>query len=143
MPERTAICIKGSVQPGEQLIADILKAARQVHSTLGPGFLESIYSRALAVELKNNNFRIERERTIRIWYGSQPVGKHRLDLVVDGRVIVELKANHGIVAVHVAQMRSYLHATNYAFGVILNFGMPELEWELIPSPDGQAEAVDP
>ena len=59
--------------------------------------------------------------------------RHSLDLVVDGPVIVELKANRGIVQVHMAQMNSYLHATNYPIGVILNFGMPELEFELIQS----------
>ncbi len=59
--------------------------------------------------------------------------RYSLDLVVDGTVIVELKANRGIVQVHMAQMNSYLHATNYPIGVILNFGMPELEFELIQS----------
>ena len=117
----------------ERLVFRIVEAARAVHLALGPGFIESIYSRALIAELKNNGFQVEREKVIKIWYASSVVGKHLLDLVVDGTVIVELKANRGIVQVHMAQMNSYLHATNYPIGVILNFGMPELEFELIQS----------
>ncbi len=117
----------------ERLVFRIVEAARAVHLALGPGFIESIYSRALIAELKNNGFQVEREKAIKIWYASIVVGKHLLDLVVDGTVIVELKANRGIVQVHMAQMNSYLHATNYPIGVILNFGMPELEFELIQS----------
>jgi GxxExxY protein len=121
------------VESCERLVFRIVEAARAVHLALGPGFIESIYSRALIAELKNNGFQVEREKAIKIWYASIVVGKHLLDLVVDGTVIVELKANRGIVQVHMAQMNSYLHATNYPIGVILNFGMPELEFELIQS----------
>lgn len=127
-------CTSSGVNAGERLVHRIVHAARQVHCEMGPGFIESIYGRALVAELKTIGVRIEQEKQIRIWYGGRVVGKHRLDLVVDGVVIVEMKANRGIVTVHIAQMRSYLHATDYPFGLILNFGMPELEWELIPSP---------
>jgi GxxExxY protein len=109
----------------------IVEAARQVHQTLGPGFLENIYGRALILELRSRGLSFEREKQIKIWYGVQLVGKHRLDLVVDASVVVELKANRGIVAAHQAQMRSYLQATGHPYGLIINFGMPELEWELI------------
>ena len=119
---------------GERLVYRIVEAARTVHYELGPGFIESIYARALVAELKTRGLQVKREMLITIRYASIVVGKHRLDLVVDGTVIVELKANRGIVKVHLAQMNSYLHATGYPFGVILNFGTPELEFELIPSP---------
>ena len=109
----------------------IIEAARLVHQTLGPGFLESIYGRALASELRNRGVPIEREKQIKIWYGTQLVGKHRLDLVVDAAIIVELKANRGIVGAHLAQLRSYLQASGHPYGLILNFGMPVLEWELV------------
>ncbi len=120
--------------PDEQLAHAIVKAARAVHAELGPGFIESIYGRALAAELKAQSFHVECERPVRIWYSSIVVGKHRLDMVVERAVIVELKASRGIINVHMAQMNSYLHATDYPFGLILNFGMPELEYELIQSP---------
>jgi len=109
----------------------IVEAARVVHQTLGPGFLESIYGRALVSELRNRGVPVEREKQIKIWYGTQLVGKHQLDLIVDGSIIVELKASRGIVAAHAAQVRSYLHACGHPFGLILNFGMPELEWEIV------------
>jgi len=111
----------------------IVEAARTVHHELGPGFIESIYARALVAELKSRNLQVQQEKLIKIRYASIVVGKHRLDLVVDDTVIVELKANRGIISVHVAQMNSYLHAAGYPFGLILNFGTPELEFELIPS----------
>lgn len=121
------------MESDERLVYQIVDAARMVHSALGPGFLESIYGRALVAELKTKGFQVEREKQIKIWYATSVVGKHRLDLVVGDAVVVELKANRGIVRVHTEQMNSYPHATNYPFGVILNFGMPELEWEMIPS----------
>jgi len=127
-------CTCPHVDSGERLVYRIVEAARTVHHELGPGFIESIYARALVAELKTRGLQVKREMLITIRYASIVVGKHRLDLVVDGTVIVELKANRGIVKVHLAQMNSYLHATGYPFGVILNFGTPELEVELIPSP---------
>ena len=132
--DRLADCTCTRVDSGERLVYRIVEAARTVHHELGPGFIESIYARALVAELKTRGLQVKREMLITIRYASIVVGKHRLDLVVDGTVIVELKANRGIVKVHMAQMNSYLHATGYPFGVILNFGTPELEFELIPSP---------
>jgi GxxExxY protein len=113
------------------LVHEIVDAASRVHETLGPGFLESIYSRALLSELRSRGFTIERERQIKIWYGSQVVGKHNLDLVVGGTAVVELKANQGLIPVHLAQLRSYLHATEYPFGLLLNFGAAQLQWEVL------------
>ena len=114
-----------------RLTRQILNAAQSVHSALGCGFIESIYGRALLIELKKSDFRIEREKLIKIWYGSQIVGKHCLDLVVDETVVLELKAARAIIPVHAAQMKSYLQATGYPTGLILNFGMPELQWEVL------------
>ena len=129
------------MSPNEQLAHAIVKAARAVHSELGPGFIEAIYGRALVTELKNGGLQVEREKIIKIWYGPTLVGKHRLDLVVASAVIVELKASRGIINVHMAQMNSYLHATNYPLGLILNFGMPELEYELLTSPKKNVAGV--
>jgi GxxExxY protein len=116
----------------EQVVYQIVSAARLVHETLGPGFVEGIYSRALVAELTDNGFHVDRERSIKIWYGSRLIGKHRLDLLVDGSVIIELKATRTLIPVHTAQMNSYLHATSFPFGLLLNFGSTELQWELIP-----------
>ena len=117
----------------DRLLYGILEAARVVQSALGPGFVESIYGRALAFELKKHGFHVDREKAIKIWYGLFLVGKHRLDLLVDHLVIVELKAGRCIVPIHIAQMRSYLHASTYPFGLLLNFGTTDLQWEIIRS----------
>jgi GxxExxY protein len=121
------------VDSHDRLAYRILDAARLVHAALGPGFIESIYGRALTIELINNGFQVDRERMIRIWYGARTIGKHRLDLLVDGSVIIELKASRCIIPIHVAQVNSYLHASNYPLGLILNFGTTALEWQLIRS----------
>jgi GxxExxY protein len=121
------------VEREEELVHRILQAAHTVHAGLGPGFIEGIYARALAFELKNGGLQVDRERTIKIWYGTTPVGKHRLDLLVEESVIVELKASRSIIPVHVAQMNSYLRASTLGFGLVLNFGTTDLQWEIVRS----------
>ena len=113
------------------LLYRILDAARVVHTTLGPGFIESIYAKALGLELRRLEFHVDRERTIKVWYGPSLVGKHRFDLIVNQVVIIELKASRCIAPVHVVQMRSYLHASSLPFGILLNFGTTELQWEVV------------
>jgi GxxExxY protein len=119
----------------DRVVYAILGAARAVHSALGPGFIERIYVRALLLELKGQGYQVEHERTIKIRYGEYFVGKHRLDLLVNGCAIVELKASRCIIPVHFAQMQSYLHASDYPLGLILNFGTTELQWEVIRKSD--------
>jgi GxxExxY protein len=123
--------MRRKVDTEDRLVYRILQAAQMVHSALGPGFIESIYGKALTAELKQSGFHVDREKAIKIWYGTFVVGKHRFDLLVDHSVIIELKASRGIVPVHIAQMNSYLHASGYPFGLILNFGITELQWELV------------
>jgi GxxExxY protein len=115
----------------DALLREIIDAATRVFNTLGPGFLESIYARALLSELRIRGMAIERERQIKIWYGAQVVGKHTLDLIVDRTAIVELKASQTLASVHSAQLRSYLQATDYPLGVLVNFGSTTLQWEIL------------
>jgi GxxExxY protein len=119
----------------DRWVDPILQSARRVHTTLGPGFIENIYSRALIAELKSEEFRVEREKLIKIWYKSSLVGKHCLDLVVNDALILELKASRSIIPVHKAQMQSYLHASHYKLGLILNFGTPALDYALMRRSD--------
>jgi GxxExxY protein len=114
-----------------QTIHRILQAALLVHTTLGPGFIENIYTRALVAQLREDGFQVDREKSVKIWYGSHLVGKHRLDLLVDGSVIIELKAVRSLIPVHTAQMTSYLQATSFEFGLLVNFGSIDLQWELV------------
>src|SRR5215831_15196363 len=108
------------MQADSQTIHRILNAARLVHTTLGTGFVESIYTRALVAQLIDDGFQVDREKSVKIWYGSRVVGKHRLDLLINGSVIIEMKAVRCLIPVHTAQMTSYLQATCFDFGLHLN-----------------------
>ena len=105
----------------ERVVYRILEAARKVHGVLGCGFPEVIYERALITELRSNGLQVEKEKTIRIWYASRVVGKHRLDLLVDKTIVVELKAISELEDIFLARTRSYLKALDLKHGLILNF----------------------
>ena len=112
----------------DELTFEIIAACRAVHAALGPGFVEAIYHKALGLELKLRDLTVEREKLVRIFYGGCIVGRHYLDLVVESRAILELKATRAIIPVFEAQMHSYLTASEYGLGLIVNFGGAELEW---------------
>lgn len=103
------------------LTGEIIAAALAVHRTLGIGFLESTYEEALCVELKNRGIRFERQKTIPLYYADQKVGEHRLDLLVGGAVVVELKALSGLDKIHFATVRSYMKAAGVETGLLINF----------------------
>ena len=105
----------------------IIGAAIKVHKELGPGFLESIYEEALKVELSQNGLDFASQMEIQIKYLEVPVGLHRLDLLVQNEVIVELKAVKELADIHFAQLRAYLKATGMKVGLLLNFSKPTLE----------------
>jgi GxxExxY protein len=105
----------------------IIGAAIQVHRELGPGFLESIYEEALKVELSKSQIKYETQKEIKIRYRDVDVGSHRLDMIVENQIIVELKATKDLVDVHYAQLRSYLKATGLKVGLLLNFAKPTVE----------------
>ena len=114
-----------------ELTRPIIGAAMEVHGLLGPGFLEAIYHRALSKELRLRGLTVETERRVEILYKGDIVGKHRMDFVVSGAVVVELKSVSAIVQVHVAQVLSYLTASRLPVGLILNFGEASLTWKRI------------
>ena len=99
----------------------VIGAAIQVHKTLGPGFLESIYEEALATEFDYLQIAYERQKTICLEYRGKPIGEHRLDFLVEGKVVVELKAIQAIEDIHFAIVRSYLKATGLQSALLLNF----------------------
>ena len=111
----------------EGLSNQIIGAAIEVHKELGPGFLESIYEHALKVELSKRGFHFDGQKEIRIKYRGVEVGIHRLDLLVENQIIVELKALRDLGDIHFAQLRSYLKATGMKVGLLLNFSKPTLE----------------
>ena len=111
----------------EALSKKIIGAALEVHRELGPGFLENIYEEALKVDLNEHGLKYECQKEVKIEYLGVVVGTHRLDLVVENKVIVELKALSDLSDIHFAQLRSYLKATGLKVGLLLNFGKPTLE----------------
>jgi GxxExxY protein len=121
-----AILADSRSHPFEDLSRRIIGAAIQVHAALGPGFLETIYEEALKLEFSEHNLKFECQKEINIEYLDVKIGTHRLDLVVENRVIIELKAVNDLVDIHFAQIRSYLKATGLKVGLILNFAKPTL-----------------
>ena len=105
----------------DELARAVIGAAIEVHRTLGRGFLESIYEAAMAVELFARGIEFERQVEMPIVYRGVEVGVHRLDLLVEGQLVVELKAINRHHDVHMAQIISYLKAGNFPLGLILNF----------------------
>jgi GxxExxY protein len=110
----------------EKLIQRVIGAAIRVHTELGPGFLESLYEEALAVELRSLGIQFERQKPVPIFYRAQPIGEHRVDLLVEGSVVVELKATTALEKVHFAILRSYLKALGLSDGVLFNFAATRL-----------------
>ena len=110
----------------EPLSGQIIEAAVSVHRELGPGFLGSVYDSALAVALRHRGIPYESQKEITVVFENEEVGVHRLDLLVDGRIVVELKAVKALEDVHFAQVRSYLKATRLHIGLLLNFNASTL-----------------
>jgi len=108
------------------LSGQIIGAAIRVHEALGPGFLEAIYEEALCIELAEVGLKYARQFPVKITYCERPIGEHRLDLLVEGKVVVELKAVVDFDPIHYAVTRSYLKATDCELGLLLNFATPVL-----------------
>ncbi|MCC7212558.1 MAG: GxxExxY protein [Candidatus Brocadia sp.] len=111
----------------EQLTENIIAASIEVHNTLGPGFLESVYENALSVEFETRDIPYKRQWEISIFYNGNEVGKHRLDMYVFNKFVVELKAIKEITNEHFSIVRSYLKAARQRHGLILNFAKPIME----------------
>lgn len=112
--------------PLSEITGRIIAAAKQVHGNLGPGFEELIYQRALAIELPAHGLDFEREVWIDVHYKSKKVGRKRVDFLIE-EVMVELKAKGAIEEVDVVQTLSYLKASGFEVGLLLNFGGKSLE----------------
>jgi GxxExxY protein len=110
----------------EPLSGRIIERAIAVHRALGPGFLESIYHGAMRVALSKGGIAYENQKRVRIHFDGVEVGIHVLDLLVDGQIIVELKAVKAFEGIHFAQVKSYLRATGLQVGLLINFNATAL-----------------
>ena len=111
------------------LTHNIIGCAMTVHNTLGNGFQEVIYQRALAIELEKAGIVFRREQEMPIFYDGQQIGTRRVDFLVDGKVMVELKALTQLEEVHWAQTINYLESYKLDVGLLINFGAKKLEFK--------------
>jgi len=112
--------------PKSELTSRIIAAAQRVHITLGPGFQEVIYQRSLALELQRHGLDFAREVWMDVHYEDRVVGRKRVDFIV-GDVMVEIKAKAQLEDVDFVQTLSYLKASGYDIGLLLNFGAKTLQ----------------
>lgn len=116
---------RGPMDPrAEEAAHIVIGAAIEVHRLLGPGYLESVYEQALAVELKLRGVPFARQVVFALDYKGHAVGEGRLDFLVDDCRIVELKAVDALVPIHIAQAISYLKATKHRLALLINFNVP-------------------
>ena len=112
-----------------ELTRTIIGTAMEVHSNLGPGFLESVYEEALAIELNLQNVPYERQKAIPVMYKGEKAKDFFCDFLVDEKVLVELKALKAITGVEEAQILNYLKATGLEVGLLINFGEQSLRYK--------------
>lgn len=108
------------------LTRQIVGCAIEVHRALGPGLLERLYEQAFEHELRLQNLHVDRQVPVTLAYKGLDLSGQFLDLVVAGRVVVELKAVERVADVHLAQLVSYMHAGRYPLGLLINFHVPVL-----------------
>lgn len=106
----------------EEITEKIIAAFYAVNNELGHGFLEKIYENALIIELQTMGLEVKAQVPVSVKYRGQVVGEHFLDLLVEGKVVVEIKAAESLVPAHEAQLINYLRATSLRVGLLLNFG---------------------
>jgi GxxExxY protein len=112
----------------KELTYKIIGILYKVHSSIGCGFPERIYQRAIEIELKKAGMLFEMEKEIEMVYDGQNIGKHRLDIVVENKVILELKATDRLPKIFREQLISQLKASSYEVGLLVNFGTPKLQY---------------
>lgn len=114
-----------------QLTHKIIGCAMQVHKTLGNGFQEVIYQRALAIEFKFQGINFKREQEMELFYRNESIGARRVDFFVEELVMVEIKAIDQLLDVHKAQAINYCEAYNIADGLLINFGSKSLDFKRV------------
>lgn len=122
---------KGIEYGEDKLTEAVIQCIIKVHQSLGPGFLESIYRKALLIELKKCGLHVEDEKEVTVHYEGMEVGRHRLDIVVENKVIVELKTVEHLSEAHYAQVRSYLKATGLRVAILVNFAAEKADFRRI------------
>ena len=111
----------------EDITHKIIGAAYQVFNTLGFGFLESVYKKAMMIELAKKNLKLEQEKALNVYYDEQVVGNFYVDIVVEDEIIVELKSVQNLAKEHEVQVVNYLAGLRKEIGLLINFGPSGVE----------------
>ncbi|WP_278034342.1 GxxExxY protein [Flavobacterium nitratireducens] len=106
----------------KKITDDILKVYFDIYNHLGYGFLEKVYQNAMYFELQKKGYKVEAQKSIKVYLKGQLIGEYYADLLIEDRIIIELKACELLMSVHVAQLMNYLKATKVEVGLLLNFG---------------------
>jgi len=115
----------------KEITGKIIGCAMEVHRTLGPGFQEYVYQRALEIEFEDNKLKFVREYSMPVYYQSRQIGERRVDFFVEEKIMVEIKAIIQLENVHLAQAKNYLEAYNLQVGLLINFGSVSLQFKRI------------
>jgi GxxExxY protein len=126
----------------ESLTSEVIGACITVHKSKGPGFLESIYENSLRIEFRKRGIKAEFQKEVEIFYDGERVGTHKLDILVNDELVVELKAIKALEDVHFAQVRSYLKATGLRHGLLINFSTTTLSVKRVISPDATPSQIE-
>jgi len=132
------VCISGSVVEVADFMADIIyeelsfqviSAVFEVHNVLGPGFLERVYEKALVKEFALRGIAVETQKEIDVSYKGESIGYYYADILVEGKIIIELKAVEKLTRLHKAQLLNYLKATGIKLGYLINMGSKSVEYK--------------
>ena len=113
----------------DQLITEVIECAKRIRRQLGPGFLEKVYKNAMVVELRKLKLNYEAEKQIQVLYDGIVVGEYRTDIIVEGKLILELKAIQELTIANEVQLVNYLTSTGIDDGLLINFGSDKLQFK--------------
>ena len=110
----------------DHLARDVIGAGIEVHRALGPGLLESVYEKAMCIELASRAIPCVPQALVPLYYKGKHVGEGRIDLLVDGQLVIELKAVSELADIHTAQLLTYLKTANFRLGLLMNFNVKRM-----------------
>ena len=113
----------------DHLITEVIECAKRIRRQLGPGFLEKVYKNAMVVELRKLKLNFETEKLIQVLYDGIVVGEYRTDIIVEGKLILELKATQDLSIANEVQLVNYLTSTQIDDGLLINFGSDKLQFK--------------
>lgn len=106
----------------KKITEDIIKVYYEIYNELGFGFLEKVYQNSMYFELKSRGYKVEAQKPIKVYFKNELVGEYYADLLIEDKIIIELKACEILIDAHIAQLMNYLKATEMEVGLLLNFG---------------------